>query len=197
MIPQDILDEMYNCLDFADLKGFEEQVNEYLEITDEATASQGLATFIVTQYTSARSDAMAKLMEIIIQCNPNVALVNYPENHLFRLVMMTGSMDLFECYTEEAIEPHLENASEEEYKNYYTKLLHLAAKLNTIFSDQYELQIKGQDFNGAFDNSQDNRLLSIHKEDFETMDDIVNKYNTIVGRRDIIKAMMAKVGMKF
>lgn len=105
-------------------------------------------------------------------------------------------MDLFDCYTEEAIEPHLENATEGEYKDYYTKLLHLGAQLNTIFFDQYELQIKGQDFNGAVSNGSESRLLSIHKEDFEMIDDIVNKYNTIVGRRDILKALMTKAGMK-
>lgn len=197
MIPQNILDELYNCLDSADLKGFEKQVKEYLKIADDATASQGLAIFIVKEYRAERADYMAKLMEIVIRCNPNLALINYPENHFFRIIMISGSIDLFECFTEEAIEPHLANSSEEEYKEYYTKLLHLGAKLNTVFSDQYELQIKGQDFNGAFDNSQDSRLLSIHKEDFEMMDDIVNKYNTIVGRRDIIKALMTNAGMKF
>ena len=37
MIPQNILDEMYNCLDYADLKGFENQVKKYLKTTDEST----------------------------------------------------------------------------------------------------------------------------------------------------------------
>lgn len=197
MIPQEILDEMYNCLDYADLDGFEEQVKDYLKITDESTASQGLATFIVTEYTSARADTLAKLMEIIIRCNPNLALINYPENHFFKIAMISGSTDLFDCYTEEAIEPHLENATKEEYKEYYTQLLHLGAKLNALFNDQYQPKVKGQDFDGAFTNNSDGRLLSIHKEDFEMMDDIVNKYNTIVGRRDITKALMTKVGMKF
>ena len=66
MIPQNILDEMYNCLDYADLKGFENQVKKYLKTTDESTASQGLATFILTEYRSERADTMAKLMEIIL-----------------------------------------------------------------------------------------------------------------------------------
>ncbi len=198
MIPQNILDELYNCIDYADLKGFEKQVKEYLKITDESTASQGLATFIVTEYRAERADTMAKLMEIIIRCNPNLALINYPENHFFRTIMISGSLDLFECYTEEAIEPHLANLSQEEYKEYYNKLLHLGAKLNTVFTDQYEPQIKGIHFNGSFGTDDVNSNIAlINLEDYEIMSDIVDKFNTIIGRRDVIKALMTKVGMKF
>lgn len=197
MISENIIEEMYNCLDYADLKGFETQVKKYLKTTDDSTASQDLATFIVTEYTSARADTMAKLMEIIIQCNPNLALINYPENHFFRIIMISGSLDLFECYSEEAIEPHLENSSEKEYKAYYNKLLQLGAKMNTLFSDQYEPQIKGIHFNGSFATDDYNpNVALINQEDYELMNDVVNKFNTIVGRRDVIKALITKSGLK-
>ncbi|OYU82526.1 MAG: hypothetical protein CFE24_15265 [Flavobacterium sp. BFFFF2] len=189
---------MYNCLDYADLNGFEKQVKEYLKSTDESSASLGLATFIIKEYRAERADTVAKLMEIIIRCNPALALINYPENHFFRIIMISGSMDLFECLTEEAIEPHLKNSSEEEYIDYYTKLLHLGAKLNTIFSDQYEPQIKGVHFNGRFGTDDSNpNIALINLEDYEMMNDIIDKFNSIIGRRDIIKALMTKVGMKF
>ena len=197
MIPQKILDAMYDCLDYADLDGFEKQVKKYLKTTDESTASQGLATFIVTEYTASNADAMSKLMEIIIRCNPNLALINYPENHFFRIIMISGSMDLFECYAEEAIEPHLENSSEKEYKAYYNKLLQLGAKMNTLFSDQYEPQINGIHFNGPFaTDDNDPNVALINQEDYEFMNDIVNKFNTIVGRRNVIKALITRAGIE-
>lgn len=197
MIPQNILDQMYNCLDYADLDGFEEQVKKYLKTTDESTASQALATFIVTEYTASKADTMSKLMEIIIRSNPNLALINYPENHFFRIIMISGSMDLFECYTEEAIEPHIAKSSKKEYKAYYDKLLKLGAKMNTIFSDQYEPQIIGIHFNGPFTTDDYNPDVAlINQEDYEFMNDIVNKFNTIVGRRDVIKALMTKSGLE-
>ena len=86
---------MYDCLDYADLDGFETQVKKYLKTTDESTASQGLATFIVTEYTASNADAMSKLMEIIIRCNPNLALINYPENHFFRV--FSNTLPLKKC----------------------------------------------------------------------------------------------------
>lgn len=197
MIPQEILDEMYNCLEYANLQGFEEQVNVYLEITDESTASQGLATFIVTEYTASNADTMAMLMEIIIRCNPNLALINYPQNHFFRIIMISGSMDLYECFLKEAVEPHLAKFSEKEYKAYYNKLLKLGAKMNTVFSDQYEPQIIGIHFNGPFATDDYNpNVALINQEDYEFMNDIVNKFNTIVGRRDVIKALMTKSGLE-
>lgn len=196
MISKKIIDKLYDCTDSGDLVGFEKYIKEYLKTTDEVTASKDLAIFIVNDYTSFKADAKAKLMEVIIKCNPNLALINHPENHFFRICLVSGSLDLFECFIEEATEPHLETADEQEKKEYYTKLLHLGVQLNAIFSDQYTTKIKGVDFNGAFSN-EGNGVVKITAEDFEVMDDIVNIYNTIVGRRDIIKVLMTKVGMKF
>ena len=195
MNKESIIEEMYSCIDYADLNGFKEQVEQYLNICDVSTASQDLATFLITQYTASRADTIAKLLEIIIQTNPEIALVNYPENHFFRIVMISGSTDLLDTYLEEAVELYLENKTEEEYKSYYKKLLHLGAKLNTLFSDQYSTQIKGMDYNGAF--SSDNGKVTIHNEDYEIMEDIINKYNTIVGRRDVIKTLMINAGIEF
>jgi len=191
-----IIKKLYACLDTADMDGFEKYVNKFIDEYDESEVSQELAIFLAKEYTASRADTIALLMELIIRQNPNLALINYPENHFFRVVIITGSIELFECYTEEAIEPHLENASDEDYKAYYTKLLHLAAKLNTLYSDQYEPIIKGINFNGGFPNESDDSLLSIHKSDFETMNDTVNLYNIMVGRRNVIKALMDKAGMK-
>ena len=182
MTKEEIIKEMYHCFDAADFTCFEEQVNNYLEICDEKIASEDLATFLLTEYTSAKSDFIAQLMEVVIRCNPNLALINFPENHFFKIAMVSGSMDLFDCYIVDVVEPHLENASEEECKEYYNELLKLGVKMNRLFSDQYQLKIKGFDFNGAFTVNPDTGIASIHKEDFDIMDDIVNRYNTIVVR---------------
>ncbi len=166
---------------------------KYLKTTDESTASQEFAMFLVNIYTAAQADTIAKLMAIIIRCNPELALINFPENHFFRIIMISGSIDLFECFTEEAIEPHLKDASKLEHTAYYTKLLHLGVKLNKMFTDQYQILIKGRDFNGAFGTDESNQnVKKINQEDYEIMNDIVDKYNTIIGRVNIIKALMAK-----
>ena len=192
-----IIEKMNDCLDYADLKGFEEQVNGYIKSFGVAIACQDLSVFLVKHYTAARADTIAKQLEIIIQCNPELALINYPENQIFRVVMITGSIELFNCYTEKAIEPHLVNASKEERKTYYQKLLQLGVQLNQLFSDQYHSIIKGMDYNGAFSQDSETGVVSIHGEDYEIMNDTINKFNTIVGRREVITELMTLVGMKF
>ncbi|MEI6627540.1 MAG: UDP-N-acetylmuramate dehydrogenase, partial [bacterium] len=44
----------------------------------------------------------AKMMEIIIRKRPNLAMLQFPENYLFRVAVLRGSTDLYECYIEEA-----------------------------------------------------------------------------------------------
>lgn len=36
----------------------------------------------------------------------------------------------------------------------------------------------------------------INQEDYEKMKDVVDKFNTVIGRRDIMKALIMKAGMK-
>lgn len=195
MEKEEIIEEMYNCLDYGNLNEFETQINNYLGICDVSTASVDLAMFLVKQYRSVIADSIAKWMEIIFRCNPDLALVNFPFNHFFRIILVTGSLELFECYIEEAIEPHLENLSDEKQKDYYNQLLRFGTELNTLFSDQYHTQVKGRDFNGALDVDDNNEFVVLmHKEDYEIMNEIVDKYNTIVGRRNIIKALLEKSG---
>ena len=98
----------------------QKQVKAYLKTTDEANTSQDLSMFIVREYRAAKADILAELMEMIIKYNPNLALIYYPENHFFKICIVSGSVALFQCYMEQAIEPHLENLSKEEYKEYYT-----------------------------------------------------------------------------
>jgi hypothetical protein len=198
MIQNDTIEEMYNCLESGDLKGFEVLLNIYLKKTKDLIACQELAMFLVNIYNASRSGFVAKLLEIIIRCKPKLAITNYPENHFFKIIMVTGSMEMFECYIEEAIEPHVKNAGKVEQEDYYKKLLELAALLNKMFIDQYETVIKGRNFNGAFASDESNQKIKlIHQEDYEIMNDIVDKYNTIVGRRDIIKVLINKAGLEF
>jgi len=131
---------------------------------------------------------MAGLMQMILQDNPNLAQLKFPENYFFRLAVLKGSMDLYECFIEEAVEPFLKGKDEDEQAEYYLELFLVASNLNDHFFPQYVPCVKGMDFNGAFGVDENNPAVSlIHTEDYEILDDVVEKYNTIIGRRDILK----------
>ena len=131
---------------------------------------------------------MAGILQIVIHSNPNLALLKSSENHLFRLVVIKGSMDLYECFLEEAIEPFLKDKNEDEQLDCYLDLYTVAIQLNDYFFSQYTACVKGIDFNGVFGDHDENPSISlINTEDFEILDDVVEKFNTTIGRRDIIK----------
>jgi hypothetical protein len=130
---------------------------------------------------------MAGLLQAIINKKPEVALVNFPENALFKLSCITGSLDLYDCFMEVGIEPFLKSKDEDFIFDYATELSLVAHEINDNFFPQYVKCIKGIDFNGAFKTDTNNKHLSINLDDYETLEDVMEKYNTIIGRRDILE----------
>lgn len=185
------LDDSYN---YGDNKRFIENVKIYLKLVAEEEASRDLAEFIYNKYTTYKADAMSGLMQMIIRENPNLALLKFPENYFYRLAVIKGSMDLYECYIDEAIEPFLKDKDEDAVIDCYTELVCVAEKLNDHFFPHYTPCIKGMDFNGVFGlYEKDPEVSLILKEDYEIINDVVEKYNTIIGRRDVIKDLYGKM----
>ncbi|WP_026978114.1 hypothetical protein [Flavobacterium tegetincola] len=180
--------DLDTCFEFGDQAGITTAIKKHLTNVTEEDASRDLAEYIYLKFTTFKADSMAGLMQIMIHANPNTALLKFPENYLFRAAVIKGSVDLYECFIEEGIEPFLKGKDEEEVMDYYAELHEVAYTLNEKFFPEYVPCIKGMDFNGAFAKDKSNpSAVLIHGEDFETMDDVVEKYNTILGRRDIIK----------
>jgi hypothetical protein len=182
-----ILVEIEDCLIRCDAKNLLLNVEELLKVTTEEDASMELSQQLFTRYNTFRADAIAKLMETIIRKYPNLAMLGFPANYFFRLAIVRGSVDLYECYIEEVIEPFLVGKTEDEITECYLDLYSVAEKLTESFFPHYVRCVKGMDFNGTFSRyEKDNNIALIHQEDFEIMDDVVEKYNTILGRRDIL-----------
>lgn len=185
----EILSEIEECMVRCDTGELVMNVERLLTVTDEEDASKELGVLLYKRYTTYKEESTAALMATIISVNPNLALLKFPENFLFRIAMLRGSVALYECYIEEAIEPYLEGKSEDDTQDCYSELYTTAELLTETFFPKYVKCIKGMDFNSAFlpDDDDNGNLLFINKEDFELMDEVVEKYNTIVGRRDIVK----------
>lgn len=187
MNKEQVLIKIEDCMVRCDANGLEKNVDELLKLTDDEEACLELSKRLFQRYTTFKANSTAKLMEIIIRKNPKMAMIKFPENYLFRLGVIRGSMDLHECYIEEVVEPYLVGKNEDEITECYLDLYSVAEKLTEAFFPKYTRCVKGMDFNGAFSRyEKDNSIALIHQEDFEIMDDVVEKYNTIVGRRDIL-----------
>jgi hypothetical protein len=187
MNKEELIENLDECYSYGDKKGLLQNIEEYQKNVSEEEASRDFAEYIYLKYTTYKADALAGLLQMMIKSNPNLAFLKFPENFLYRLVIIKGSVDLYDCFIQEAIEPYLKDKDEDDQLDYYMDLYTTAIQINDHFFPTYVQCIKGEDFNGAFGTYEENAAVSlIHTEDFKTMDDVVEKYNTIIGRRDII-----------
>ena len=154
-----------------------------------------MATRLFARYITHKADSTAKLMEVIIRQKPRLSMFKFPANDMFRAAIARGSVDLYECYIEEAIEPHLQGKTEDKQTDCYLELFNTAEDLTLELFSQYQRCVKGTDFNGAFARYEKNENVAlIHQEDFQIMDDVVENFNAIIGRRDILKDLNKRMG---
>ncbi len=181
------LKEIEDCLIRCDADGLSTSVEKLLKITSVEDASRDLSALFLKHFTTYKADGLAKLMELVIRKEPKLAMVNFPENYLFRLSIITGSKELYECYIEEAIIPYWAKKSTEKKIECYLDLYGIAEQYSQAIFPTYNRCIKGLHFNGAFGEYEKNENTAfINKDDFEIINEVVEKYNAIIGRRDII-----------
>lgn len=165
---------------------------ELIQETDINTTAEKYVELIMKKFTHHKADYCAKLMEIAISTNKDLAKIYFPNNPFFRLAIFKGSVDLYECYIEEYIEPLIKNNNIDELE-VYLELFAEAEKISALCNNNFERVIKGVHYNGAFPNQENEHILSIHKEDFEIMNDLAENYNSIVGRIEIMKNLESRL----
>ena len=196
MSKDEILYDIEFCINNIDIIGLEDNLDLLFNEISDKEISVSLAQLLNKVYTSFKARGLAKIMEVIIKKRRNIALVNHPENPLFKLCVITGSFDLYECYIEEAVYPVLpiEKDDDAAPNMYYTDLQIVAEKLKEYFSDKRTKCIKGNAYNGAFSTLEGNdNVVLINKEDYEMMESAIEKYNTLLGRDDIISDLENKI----
>lgn len=185
------IEDILASWDEGDTEALDEQLAALFESQNLTDASAGLAGAMLNRYTTFRASGIALFMEKVIRMKDNIALAHHPENPLFKLCVVTGSPELLDCYLEEAVAPFLKSKSAEKCSEFYFELYITASKMTDAFFEQYTRCVKGMDFNGAFSEQEDApHIVLIHREDYELMDNVVEGFNRIVGRRDMVERLM-------
>lgn len=183
-----VLSKLEKCADNNDFKGFNSLIEELLLVTDINNASLLLSAFLLNRHTATNSKDTAKLLEIILSNNEEFAMINFPDNCFFQTAVLKGSMALYECYMEEAVESYLYDKSEDEAFDCYMNLNTIAERYNDLIFDRIPKYIKGKDFKSAVSKfDKDSDLVLIAEDDIEIMERVIENYNGILGRRDILK----------
>ena len=189
---------MYNiefCINKIDIEGFEDNLDLLFDSISDEEASVSLAQLLNKVYTSFKARGLAKIMKVIIRKRQNIALVGHPENALFKLCVVTGSIDLYECYIEEVVDPVLPQEKDDDaLAMYYTDLQIVAENIKEYYSDKRTKCIKGDAYNGAFSTLEGNdNVVLINREDYEMMESAIEKYNALLGRDKIIGDLESKM----
>lgn len=192
MTKEEIFIEMDECLDCASISGFKEQVENLLKIHNDREVSFMIAEYLFNKYTAFRAGGLATYMEVAIKAKPIIAMVNHPENPLYRLAVIRGSQDLYDCYMEEAVEPFLANVNIDEHMDHYLELLNVAEDANEMIFNNYQSCIKGLHYNGAVPGDH-SYLVNLNRDDYETMEDVVEQYNAMIGRREILRDLNTRI----
>lgn len=176
---------------------FDKNLDLLFSSTSDEEACQILAEIYFNEYTRYKSDYLATFIEATFKQNPNLSVINHPVNAFFKLAVIRGSKDIYDCYIEEGIGPYINKLNDNETRLFFKELLKVAVDLNQSFFQKYPECVKGLDYNGAFGTEDNNESVALIKyDDYETMESVVEKYNTILGRRDIIQDLIIKADFK-
>lgn len=193
-----ILNEIDECIKNTDLAGINENIGLLLKDISDEDASMKLAQLLGDNYTQFKSDYLAKVLEIIIKKRLNLAFLNHPYNFLFQAVISAGSFEMYECYVEEAVMPFLANVIEDEHEMHYMELLNTAQELTEKLFKENKKCIKGRHYNGAISRKEQNEnIVLLGEQDYIIMEDVVERYNSIVGRALIIEDLNKRSGLEF
>ena len=189
-----ILSKIEKCAGTNDLQGFSSYIDELLLVTDVTNASLLLSAFLLNRHTTSNSKDTAKLLEIILNSNDELAMINFPDNCFFQTAVLKGSMELYQCYMEEAIESYLYDKTEDEAYTCYMNLNTIAERYNDLIFDRIPKYIKGKDFKSAVSKyEKDPNLVLIDENAVAIMEKVIENYNGILGRRDILKDLEARM----
>lgn len=190
---EELFSEIDNSVSYHDLEKFKVDVQRVLDTYDDQAACLFFCKYFIRNYMSYRSGYLAIFVELLIKEWPEFATLQFPRNPLFIFIMAKGSIDIYECFMEEAIEPLLEGFDNDTAYNYMADLVVEAEKINEDCFEKYTYQLKGKQYNGAVRSNEQAHLMSIHAEDFSYMEDLIEAYNEMIGRRDILKDLYRRL----
>lgn len=191
---EEILEEIAECLHYADFDGVIENLNQLFMAYSVEECAQLIGRYIVENYTLYKAEFLAMFLEKALQLNKILALVEYPDNYIFRVAIATGSYEIYECFIEEAIDLEMNEKTYDakQKEEYFLGLCKVGAHYNGKFSTQYHEFRKGIHYNSAMTDPNRGGFVHMEEADYLAMEETIANYNKIVGRRKILEDLLKK-----
>lgn len=92
--------ELYGILQNADFVGYDKFLSNLKDLEVNEVATIFMRGFL-RYYRAQKGDYIAVFMEKALRYKPEGAMKEDPNNPLFRTTLISGSIDLYNCYIEE------------------------------------------------------------------------------------------------
>ncbi len=172
---EDFVSTLYECFRQGSRSGYAKVLDQLMEYRalDAATVVKKTILRVLDQ-SYHYGDNIAVLMEMAIRKNKEWALVNGYKNPLVETIIYSGSMYLYDCYTEE-----VEGLTEE----WYTALLLNMVKTNAQVLASYEYIFRTIHFTSGI---REDGCRRLDEEDYQVLFKATQRYNRLVGMSKII-----------
>ncbi len=189
---QDIKDRIDESINFGDEDFFRKDIEILVDKVSYNECCKCIAEIFIEKYSSFKSEAIAEYIKIFFGVIPKLALANLPDNYIFKLAVIKGSFEIYRMYMEQGFDIALEESDQGNLLDKLFDLQEFAQNINEIIFSNYYPSIKGQQYNSGVVDDDENEVI-INKSDYDTMQNVIEDYNAIIGRSLILKDLEKRI----
>jgi hypothetical protein len=190
-----IIKKLHECLYNGDVDGWSRTFKKLMESEkNEEEVVDIICWLLHENYTFYKEESFAVFLEKILEVNPGLGMLKFPENKFYHLSIMNGSTELFDCYSDLIIKPYIARNDTPELEG---KILVMAGAAKDMLADKLgklgPLKL-GREFNSGIAVDNDETKMVIDKYDYDQLIKKVNEMNVIWGLRKIIISLALSIG---
>ncbi|MDR3678896.1 MAG: hypothetical protein P4L41_02945 [Flavipsychrobacter sp.] len=200
MTTEALLNTICNEIKCQDIKSLENSVimllkklsneEESLKIAN-AKASSLLADIIIKAYSRLLEPFIADALKMMIRRRAQIALVGHPNNALFIAILKTGSVEIYNSFILECEEMH----TSDDFKVLCEALIETAFEFSKDTLSKCVQCNNGKEFYPAVPSNANRDIMTIHIDDYSIIMTVVEQYNSIVGRQQIISDLTLRMNL--
>jgi len=168
-------------------------VQRLLKETTPEITTKLIADAMGPRYKSYYADQASYQLKILFEDCQSV--IESPEAHipLFEMIIINGAVEVYNTFNKIICKPYVSKMDEDQAGDYYFDLYLKAQEMSDILFSRYHSIKKGTHFIGEVaELPSDPSYSIIAKEDYDAMELVIEAYNAIIGRKEILEDLESK-----
>lgn len=178
------LEQLYSNEKYLD---FLELAREMYQTQNTINVSQEICDALVKYYDVTKIGVNTEILNTLFSENPIINnQIKTPINPFLMMCLITGAVEVYQEYCSCHLNVITREMNENEMMDYYTEMYSVSEELVDGLFHNYKTVFKGTDYNGKMVGINENTdFVMLPTKDYYLMEDLIENYNKIVGRRDI------------